>query len=289
MPFRSMLLSLFLAMVVCPGFAQVSPFGDGAVTPGSQVVASSPVFHQPIPAEPVLPADPLASATQVAKDAFAKLDSSLAYLREMLARKDYKKASELVTMIEAANRDRKKGKGVVRGLIGQLRDGAADESLISELQGRFAAYKAQAYSEMTAALLKAADNHKKQSTAKGPGGGNVACAYLVSMILRASSLVPTDWNENVAETLTKRLGSELGWSKLPATGKASSGAIKASAMKPGDVVFWSPNEHVGIYLGNGMALSNSSSAARAAIHPVAGYYDGWVPRYVMRPPGGPKS
>ncbi len=281
-------LLLFLVLSLAASISWAGPFDEDSVQTGGQTgVTTIPTHEQtliPTP-EPKVPADGLASATPDGRAATGQLKSLLEKFREYLAAKDYKRASEAAAYITRLTRDSGTGKNLKPGIYSRMNAGGVHPSVVNELKGGISGTKSQMYSEMSAAILKAANTHKGYDTSKGPGGGDVACAWFTSIVLRAAGVVPAGWNENVAVNLSRRLVKEMGWSKVPPNGNPDSGKIKKTSMKPGDIVFWSPSDHVGIYLGNGMALSNSSSDAESKIHPVAGYYDGWVPRYVVRPPG----
>ncbi|MBF0545605.1 MAG: hypothetical protein HQM08_14275 [Candidatus Riflebacteria bacterium] len=103
------------------------------------------------------------------------------------------------------------------------------------------------------------------STAMGPGGGRVACAWVVSKILRQAGAVPRNWNENNAPQLSNKL-MKRGWKKVP----FNPNLPVASQLKAGDVILWSP-DHVGVYDQNGYCFSNSSSKKVVKRHPVVGY------------------
>ncbi|MFZ2956721.1 MAG: NlpC/P60 family protein [Candidatus Ozemobacteraceae bacterium] len=282
---RKIFGGLILASVLglsTPSWA-VQPFDEeNIVVPVTKAtvdaVAVSPASMS---VEPVPIRDPLASATADARGAYTQLEALMNTLKTQLVNHDYKKAALSMQYIDKQLKDRKEKGQPVQGLMSRMKSGSVDISGINKLQGKLSSLKGQNYSEMVAALLKAARDNEGMDSSNGPGGGDVACAWFVSAVLRAAGLVPKGWEELTAETLTVRMNKEMGWNKV----KAGKSEMPASAMKPGDIVFWSPNEHVGVYLGNGMAISNSSSAHVSFIHPVSGYYDGWVPRYVMRPPG----
>lgn len=49
------------------------------------------------------------------------------------------------------------------------------------------------------------------------------------------------------------------------------GLVSKTDPQVGDLVVWGANQHVGIYLGNGMAISTLVTRRGVAIHPVEGY------------------
>lgn len=284
---RRMIAVSLLALCVSPGWAQ-NPFtGNKVDTTTPQLEIKIPTFEQ-INArgpEPAVIADPLASATPEARKAHDTIDQILAQLEEYLKKGDYKRSSEAVAYLNKLSKDTKSGKTTTPGLLTQMTKGGVGTGRIYEIRGRIASLKNQLYSECAAKMVAAGRKFDGYKSSSGPGGGDVACAWLMSKVLCAAGMVPAGWEELGALNMTRRLMKECGWAKVPTTGNPDSGKIKSSLMQPGDVIFWSPSDHVGVYLGNGMCMSNSSSKHHGAIHPVAGYYDGWIPRYVVRPPG----
>ena len=51
----------------------------------------------------------------------------------------------------------------------------------------------------------------------------------------------------------------------------SRGLVSRSNPQVGDLVVWGANQHIGIYIGNGMAISTLVTKRGVAIHPVKGY------------------
>ncbi|OQA10192.1 MAG: hypothetical protein BWY66_00248 [bacterium ADurb.Bin374] len=283
---KTLMVTALIVFGFTPAWAQ-NPFtgkvDSTAISNGIQI----PTFEQTnaVGPEPTPPGDPLASATPDARKAHDTIEQILAQLETYLKSGDYKRSSEAVAYLDKLSRDTKSGKTVKPGLLSQMKKGGVVASRIDEIRGRIASLKNQLYSECSAKMVAAGRQFDGYSSKSGPGGGNVACAWLMTKVLRAAGMVPPGWEELGALNLTRRLMKEFGWAKVPSTGNPDSGKIQTALMKPGDVIFWSPSDHVGVYLGNGMCMSNSSSAHHGAIHPVAGYYDGWIPRYVVRPPG----
>jgi len=70
----------------------------------------------------------------------------------------------------------------------------------------------------------------------------------------------------------------MGWKNVPLVKNKLYDA--KVGLKPGDIILWGPSEHVGVYTGNGMCVSNSSGGKKAAPHPVLGYFSGW--KYIVR-------
>jgi cell wall-associated NlpC family hydrolase len=52
---------------------------------------------------------------------------------------------------------------------------------------------------------------------------------------------------------------------------AERGLVSKTDPQVGDLVVWGANQHVGIYIGNGMAISTLVTRRGVAIHPVTGY------------------
>ncbi|HOY69090.1 MAG TPA: NlpC/P60 family protein [Candidatus Ozemobacteraceae bacterium] len=285
---RRMLVMTLLACSLTPCWAQ-NPFSGEQVELGgsSGTQVAIPTFEQnnDFGPEPAAPADPLSSATPEARKAHDTADNILDQLETYLKNRDYKKSSEAIAYINKLSRDTKTGKTLTPGLFTSMTRGGVGVSRINELKGRLASLKNQLYAECSAKMVEAGRQFEGYNSSSGPGGGNVACAWLMTKVLRAAGMVPPGWEELGALNLTRRMMKEFGWAKVPSTGNPDSGKMKTALMQPGDIIFWSPSDHVGVYLGNGMCMSNSSSKHRGAIHPVAGFYDGWIPRYVVRPPG----
>ncbi len=283
---KSLVVSALIVFCLAPAWAQ-NPFTGKNVETTTVPEIQIPTFEfmNDYGPEPDQAADPLASATPEARKAHDTIEQILVQLETYLKSGDYKRSSEAVAYLDKLNKDTKSGKTLKPGLLSQMTKGGVVSGRIDEIRGRIASLKNQLYSECSAKMVAAGRQFEGYSSKSGPGGGNVACAWLMSKVLRAAGMVPPGWEELGALNLTRRLTKEFGWAKVPSTGNPDSGTTKTSLMKPGDVIFWSPSDHVGVYLGNGMCMSNSSSKSHGAIHPVAGYYDGWIPRYVVRPPG----
>ncbi|MBF0407247.1 MAG: hypothetical protein HQM10_07830 [Candidatus Riflebacteria bacterium] len=122
-------------------------------------------------------------------------------------------------------------------------------------------------------LVSSAKKFLGYNTRKGPSGGNLACAWFVSLILRSANLVPNNWMETSARGLMARLMTEFGWKKT-----------SISEVRAGDVIFWGPSSHVGVAVDGRKAISNSSSTKKGTIHSISGYYSGWKPQFAVRPP-----
>jgi LysM repeat protein len=97
-------------------------------------------------------------------------------------------------------------------------------------------------------IKDAAENYRGRSTAAGPDGGNNACAWSLNNVLR---------NAGVSS-----LGSNPNWAPdVEASLKQRGVLINPADAQPGDIVMAGDQSHVGICLGNGRVLSNSSSNA----------------------------
>lgn len=277
---RFFLMCLLLLATSSVARAQ-SPFGESNQI---KIDPPRPVINVP-ESEPLPIVDPLASANEDALAAHESFEALLAEARAALAAKDFKKTAQLLSQLNKSASDQGTAGGKVEGFNSRMQNGGISPWHVRELLAKASSLNTQMNSRMTAALLEQADAFVGYSTKKGPGKGNVACAWLMSKVLGAAGLVPGGWMEAGALRLTKRMEQEFGWRKVPANAPAKRGSMKTADMKPGDIIYWSPSDHVGIYLGDGMAMSNSSSAAKAHIHPASGYYAGWIPRFVVRPPG----
>ena len=261
------MLSVFMTTTVS---AQLSPFSEDQSVVVSGQGSTDNNGNAPAPTTSVEDWRDTADG-QAAYDQLAAWISSL---DGHLQGNDYGSAGNSVAWID-------RQLAVIRG---RLNNGGVPGGAVQNLENRYNELKRRLNSSGSARLAQAARNHAGYSTARGPGGGNVACAWLVSIVLRSAGMVPAGWNDNVAPSLVDRLEREFHWQRVPANGSKSRGSLASSQMLPGDVVYFEPSEHVGIYVGDGLCLSNSSGSARARIHPVSGYYGGWVPRYVVRPP-----
>jgi cell wall-associated NlpC family hydrolase len=49
------------------------------------------------------------------------------------------------------------------------------------------------------------------------------------------------------------------------------GLVSKTNPQIGDLIIWGANQHIGLYIGNGMAISTLSTKRGVAIHPVTGY------------------
>ncbi len=283
---QRILFLLLLTMIAIPGFGQNNPYAeDLSLTAPSKVVTPADTTKAVEP--PVVSGTDAPSTTPEALVAENTLQDLINKLQAYVKAKNWKAAADALAHISKVTTDARDKKGnVLPGLFTQMTTGGLDQARIDALKGRFTSLKNQMYLEGAAAMVREGRNFEDYNTSKGPGGGNVACAWLMSKVLQAAGMVPAGWMEPGALALTQRLVKEFKWKKVPSTGGPNKGSITAKSMKPGDIIFWDPSDHVGVYLGDGMAMSNSSSAHVGTIHPVSGYYDGWKPRFVVRPPGG---
>ncbi len=86
------------------------------------------------------------------------------------------------------------------------------------------------------------------STKAGPDRGKLACAWAVNNILEV--------------VLGRRIGNNPNYVPSLETELLKIGSqVKAGEVKPGDLVIASDQSHIGIYIGNGRVISNSSSKA----------------------------
>lgn len=86
------------------------------------------------------------------------------------------------------------------------------------------------------------------STRAGPDRGKLACAWAVNNILQI--------------VLGRRIGSNPNYVPSLETELEKVGSlVKPGEAKPGDLVIASDQSHIGVYIGNGRVISNSSSKA----------------------------
>lgn len=95
----------------------------------------------------------------------------------------------------------------------------------------------------------AANAYFGSSTRAGPGGGNVACAWAVNNVLARAGIPKLGENTNYVPSVEEALRNGRGTQ------------VSAADAQPGDIVISPGQSHVGIYMGNGEVLSNSSSRA----------------------------
>lgn len=93
-----------------------------------------------------------------------------------------------------------------------------------------------------------------QSTRHGPAGGRLACAFAVNQILRRQGIAPIGTNPNYVPSMESDLRARVR--------AGSAVAVAPGQARPGDIVISSNQSHVGIAMGEGRVLSNSSSRAR---------------------------
>lgn len=116
-------------------------------------------------------------------------------------------------------------------------------------------------SEINGKLLAAAKSNKGQSSADGPGGGNVACAWCMNKFVFVPGIGHTIGNdavENVVADLEKGYGVK----------------IPNDQALAGDVVIMGDNAHVGICLtdkGTEILSNSSSNRAFVWVDDYAGY------------------
>ncbi len=98
-------------------------------------------------------------------------------------------------------------------------------------------------------ILQAAQQSFGESTAAGPDGGNLACAWEVNRVLRRAGIAPIDGDSvpNMVSIMQSGRGQQ----------------IAQSSAQPGDIVIAHDQAHVGICMNAGCSkiLSNSSSRA----------------------------
>lgn len=105
--------------------------------------------------------------------------------------------------------------------------------------------------EIQERIFKAAQASKGQSSRSGPGGGSVACAWCINTLVLPKAGVKTiGSNPNLVDSVEAALQGGRGKRIEPRT-----------AAGPGDIVIMGKGQraHIGIYVGNGLTLSNFSS------------------------------
>lgn len=99
-------------------------------------------------------------------------------------------------------------------------------------------------------IYQAAKNAYGESTAAGPGGGNVACAWQVSRVLKRAGVTNVS-SDSVTDMVNQ----------IKATGGAQ---IAVSQAQPGDIVIANDRAHVGVCMNVGCSQVLSNSSSRAA-------------------------
>jgi cell wall-associated NlpC family hydrolase len=102
---------------------------------------------------------------------------------------------------------------------------------------------------INAKIADACKKYMGTSTAAGPDGGNLACAWSVNNILSNAGLQKVGSNPNYVPSVEGALQGGRGT------------AVDMKDAKPGDIVIFPGAHHIGIYMGNGMVANNSSSHA----------------------------
>jgi cell wall-associated NlpC family hydrolase len=100
-----------------------------------------------------------------------------------------------------------------------------------------------------ARVAQAAQQYMGTSTAAGPDGGNLACAWSVNNILANAGIAKVGSNTNYVPSVEQALQGGRGTKIDPADAG------------PGDIVIWPNGHHIGIAMGNNQVANNSSSRA----------------------------
>lgn len=107
---------------------------------------------------------------------------------------------------------------------------------------------ATAAKDFNSAIVAAAESYRGTSTAKGPDGGNLACAWAVNNILQ--------------QAIGRKIGANTNYVPSVLAGlKLVGKSVPQAEAQAGDIVIAPNTGHIGIYLGGGRVLSNSSSRA----------------------------
>lgn len=102
---------------------------------------------------------------------------------------------------------------------------------------------------LQARVADATRQYMGRSTAAGPDGGNLACAWSVNNILSNAGLQKVGSNPNYVPSVEQALRGGRGT------------PIESKDASPGDIVIWPNGHHIGIAMGNGQVANNSSSRA----------------------------
>lgn len=106
------------------------------------------------------------------------------------------------------------------------------------------------------------------SSASGPGGGNVACAWCVNRVLERAGLKPIGAAPNLVDSVEEGLNGGRGVKVEP-----------RESAQPGDIIVMGRGgpAHIGIYLGPDKIVSNSSSNRNFTWVSSFSGYDGHYP------------
>lgn len=123
---------------------------------------------------------------------------------------------------------------------------------------------APAPDEIPAAIAAASEAYRGTSTAAGPDGGNLACAWAVNNILANAGLSKIGSNTNYVPSVESALQSGRGQQ------------ISQSEAVAGDIVISGPQSHIGICVNDGCTRVLSNSSSRAAYVWESGFnFDGY--------------
>lgn len=100
-----------------------------------------------------------------------------------------------------------------------------------------------------ARIAEATRQYMGTSTAAGPDGGNLACAWSVNKILEKAGVATVGTNTNYVPSVEQALQGGRGTK------------IDPKDAGPGDIVIWPNGHHIGIAMGNNQVANNSSSRA----------------------------
>lgn len=100
-------------------------------------------------------------------------------------------------------------------------------------------------------VARGAHAYRGSSTRRGPGGGNLACASAVNNVLRRQGVRPLGENPNYVPSMEQDLQQRVR--------QGAAVRVPPGQARPGDIVIAGNQSHVGIALGGGRVLSNSSS------------------------------
>ena len=133
----------------------------------------------------------------------------------------------------------------VDGVVGQQT--WADLLKIDPAQVVIVPRPALAAGKLNQAIATTAASLHGMSTVEGPDHGNEACAWMVNRVLKTAGIATLGDNPDYVPSL--KIALEAGRGNL----------VPSQEAKSGDLVLAYEEKHIGIYLGEGRVLSNSSS------------------------------
>ena len=119
-------------------------------------------------------------------------------------------------------------------------------------------------------VLEVAKSRSAPSTAFASAGPNTFdCSGFVTYVYREAGLIDRIGGKR------RTVAGYLDWFKAQGAGRAT-----RSDPLPGDLIIWGRNKHMGIYLGDGMAISALINPYGVKVHRVTGYIGMRVKAYL---------